>query len=138
MSCCQSTNQSTCCATDASTDAHVRRAQVVPTFRPNADIHETPEAFIVRADVPGARPEGVDVRFEDGVLTLKASVPARKFEHARALSREYGVGDFERAFRVGEGIDTEQIKAELKDGVLTLTLPKAAAVRPRAIKVQTA
>ena len=137
MSCCQSTNQSTCC-TPTSTDAGARRAEVGPTFRPNADIHETPEAFIVRADVPGARPEGVDVRFEDGVLTLKASVPARRFEHARTLSREYGVGDFERAFRVGEGIDTEQIKAELKDGVLTLTLPKAAAVRPRAIKVQTA
>lgn len=132
MSCCQNAQGTNTCATTET------RGVSKTTFRPNADIYETPEAFVVRADVPGARADAIDLRYEDGVLTLKAPVAARMHEGARAVTREYGVGGFERAFRVGEGIDAQAIGAELKDGVLTLTLPKAAAVKPRSIRVQTA
>jgi HSP20 family molecular chaperone IbpA len=113
-------------------------SRVAPaTFRPDVDIAETPEAFVITADVPGAKAEGVDVRVERGVLTLRAEVQPRE-RGGRALLREYGVGSYERTFRVGDGIDAEAISAVLKDGVLTLTLPKARSVRPRSIKVQTA
>lgn len=111
-----------------------RRVAPQATYRPDADIAETPEAFTITADVPGATPDSVDVNVERGVLTLRAGVPAR--ERGRVLLREYGVGAYERTFRVGEGIDVEKIGAVLKDGVLTLTLPKAERVRPRSIKVQ--
>ncbi len=105
------------------------------TYRPEIDIRETAEAFIVEADVPGATPETIDLTVDQGVLTLRAGVPGRHPDGARRLVREYGVGSYERSFRVGEGVDTDKIGAELKDGVLTLTLPKSETTRARKIKV---
>jgi HSP20 family protein len=107
-------------------------------FRPEVDIYETGEEFVVKANVPGARPEAIDLNVEKGVLTMRAEVGVRTPENARPLGREYGVGAFERSFRIGEGIDTERIGAELKDGVLTLRLPKAETTRSRKISVQAA
>src|SRR4051812_8941822 len=93
------------------------------TFTPTVDIRENADAYFLVADVPGATPEGVDLTVEQGVLTLRASVPARDPEGARRVVREYGIGSYERSFRIGEGIDTQKISADLKNGVLTLTLP---------------
>jgi HSP20 family protein len=106
------------------------------TFRPDVDIYETGEEFVLTADVPGARPESIDLNVEKGVLTLRAGVAQRGPSEARPVSREYGVGGFERTFRIGEGIDVEQIGAELKNGVLTLRLPKSVAKRGRKIEVK--
>lgn len=105
-------------------------------YVPNVDILETPEEYVLRADVPGARAESVNVNYERGTLTIHAPVAARKRESGQQLLREYGVGDFHRAFQIGEGIDASGIQAECENGVLTLHLPKSAAAKVRKIEVK--
>lgn len=133
MSC--NTNCGCASTAETKTTSTTAAAPAGATYRPEIDIRETPEAFIVEADVPGATPESVDLTVDQGVLTLRVGVPGRSPDGARRLVREYGVGSYERSFRIGEGVDTEKIGAELKDGVLTLTLPKSETTRARKIKV---
>jgi HSP20 family protein len=114
---------------------HTRTGQV---YRPNVDILELPHELLVHADVPGVRGEDVDISFEDGSLTVHGKVKARQPDETDFLSREYGVGDFYRTFRVSEEIDPSKITAECRDGVLVLHLPKSEAAKPRKIQVQTA
>ena len=105
------------------------------TFTPRVDIIETPEELLLFADVPGVRSEDVDVRFENGELILHGRCNPRG-PGANFLLNEYEIGDFYRVFALSESIDAEKINAELKQGVLTVHLPKAAAVKPRKITVQ--
>lgn len=104
-------------------------------FEPLVDIYETPEALVVEADVPGASAEDIDTDIKDHVLTLTARV--RPLEgKLTPLYREYSLGHYTRTFRLGQEIDQMKISAHLKDGVLTLTLPKADSAKPRKVKVQ--
>lgn len=112
------------------------RTRDVPIFRPRIDIYETETELVVLADVPGAGPNDIDVKFENRMLTICARVPSRWPADASWLSAEYDLGDFERSFEVGETIDGNAITAEVENGVLTVHLPKAAAARPRKIQVQ--
>jgi HSP20 family protein len=107
------------------------------TYQPHVDICDCGAEVLIRADVPGARPEGIDVSYEDGVLSMHAAVPARTLP-GRSLRQEYGVGDYHRSFRLGEGFDAAEIAAEYRHGVLTIRVPRLAAVRPRKIAVRTA
>ncbi len=107
-------------------------------FRPNCDIVEREDEILVLADMPGARGEQIDVRFEDGMLTIHAPVPDRREPEAEYLLCEYGVGDYWRTFQVSEAVDASKISAEYANGVLTLHLPKAESVKPRRIAVATA
>jgi len=107
-------------------------------YRPNVDILERDDELLVLADVPGAGRESINVKFEDGTLEIHAVVPARQDEGQDYLIQEYGVGDYYRTFQVSEAIDAEKISAAYADGVLTLRLPKAEAVKPRRIPVSTA
>jgi len=102
------------------------------TIRKNLDLGR------VRETVRLARSEGLDVRFENGVLTLQGRVDPREHGKARCLLREYLVGDFNRSFRVGEAVEAGRITAEYRDGVAILHLPRAKEARPRRIKVKTA
>jgi HSP20 family protein len=106
-----------------------------PTFTPRADILEKPDELLLLLDVPGVKAEDVEIQFERGELTVHArcapSVPA-----GRCLTAEYEVGDFYRAFLLGEDIAAERISAELKDGVLTVHLPRSDAARARRIAVR--
>jgi HSP20 family protein len=104
-------------------------------YRPNVDILEERDELLVVADVPGAARDSIDVKFEDGMLELYAAVPARPDDGRTCLLREYGVGDYYRSFQVSEAIDAGKISAEYADGVLTLHLPKAEALKPRKIAV---
>ncbi len=106
-----------------------------PYFEPAVDIFETEEALTVRADVPGAEPEDIDTDVRDNLLTLTARVRPLDSKW-RPLREEYAVGHYVRQFRLGQHIDQSKISAELKDGVLTLTLPKADHARPRRIQVK--
>lgn len=106
-------------------------------YRPNVDIQELENELVVRADIPGAKGEQVDVHFEEGTLTIHAHVEPRQSRELEYLLREYGVGDFYRTFQVSEAVDASRISAEYADGVLTLHLPKAEAARPRKIQVRT-
>jgi HSP20 family molecular chaperone IbpA len=87
-------------------------------------------------DLPGVTPENLDIRFENNELTVHGKVSPRQ-ENIEFLYGEYGIGDFHRTFTVGEAVDAEKISAEMRNGVLTLHLPKSEKVKPRRIEVRT-
>jgi HSP20 family protein len=103
---------------------------------PAVDIQETDHALIVKADIPDMGMKDIDVRMENGTLTLRGE---RKFENQKTeggwhrVERSYGT--FERAFTLPETVDPEGVKAEYKNGVLTVKLPKKEIAKPRQIKV---
>ena len=105
------------------------------TYCPRLDIQETDNEIVLYGDLPGVLPEDLDIRFENGELTIQGKVSPRHAE-LKKVYREYGVGNFYRSFSVSEMIDADAISAELNSGVLTLHLPKAESVKPRRIKVQ--
>jgi len=104
-------------------------------FTPRVDILETEQELTLFADVPGVRPGDVDLRYEQGELLLHARVQPRQPQDNYLLN-EYEVGDFYRTFAIHESIDSSKIGAECKNGVLTIHLPKAEAVRPKRISVK--
>jgi HSP20 family protein len=106
-----------------------------PVFVPRIDICDTGAELMLFADLPGVRPGDIDLRYENGELTLKGKVQPRN--QGKAMYRqEYQIGDFERSFQLHESIDSRRINAECKNGVLTVHLPKATAFQPTQIKVQ--
>ena len=107
------------------------------TYQPNVDVCDCGAEVMLVTDMPGASPESMNVSFEDGVLSVHAKVPQRSLP-GRQLAQEYGIGDYRRSFRLGEGFDASQISAEYRKGVLTIHVPRLAAVRPRKIEVRPA
>lgn len=104
-----------------------------PTVRPLVDVFENEDEILLVADIPGVASDQLTVRLEDGELTLEGKWHDEK--SLKPLSREYSPVDYRRAFVVPEGIDPEAVKARVKDGVVTIHLPKAEAFRPREIPV---
>ena len=105
------------------------------TYQPRFDIVETDDELRLFGDFPGVASDQLNVEFENNELVITARV-ANRYEALELAHREFDLGDFRRVFRVGEAIDATKIEAELKDGVLTLLLPKTEAVKPRKIKVK--
>lgn len=105
------------------------------TFTPRCDIFETDDELVMCADLPGVEPGDADVCFENGQLEIYARCAPRQ-EVVNYLGYEYGVGDYYRAFTIGEAINSDKISAELKNGVLTVRLPKSEAVKPKRIAVK--
>jgi HSP20 family molecular chaperone IbpA len=103
---------------------------------PPVDIYETPESLVVIADMPGIDPTHLEVRVDQHILTLRGQTQKQMPGDLRY--REYTLASFFRQFELGEQIDQDSIRADLKQGVLTLTLPKAAKAQPRAIPVNAA
>lgn len=108
------------------------------TYIPAVDIVEQRDKLLLVADMPGVKPDGLDINYERGQLTIHGRVTPRHEENTNYLLREYGVGDFFRVFQIGEGIDAQKIEAELRDGMLILHLPKAQELMPRKIAVKSA
>jgi len=106
------------------------------TYRPVVDIVENNDELLIYADMPGVKPDSIDIHFEDRTLTIHGRVEPRQGEKTTYLLQEYGVGDFHRVFQVSEVIDATKITAEYTNGVLMLQLPKVEAVRPRKIEVR--
>jgi HSP20 family protein len=104
-------------------------------FEPAVDIHETEEALTLRADLPGAAPQEIQTDLQDNLLTITARV-APLDARWKPLYAELQTGHYLRQFRLGQQIDQARISAQLKDGVLTLTLPKAERARARRIEVK--
>jgi len=94
---------------------------------PRVDVLETEQEFLVVADVPGVKPEEVDIRFEQGEMTIHGRRPSGRDEAPIA---------YHRTFAVAETVAADKISAELKDGVLTVKLPKVEAVKPKRIAVR--
>ncbi|MDV6030181.1 MAG: Hsp20/alpha crystallin family protein [Phycisphaera sp. RhM] len=105
------------------------------TYQPRFDIWEGDEELILYGDLPGVSTDDLDIQFENRQLTIHAKVD-RWHDGEGYLYSEYGVGDFQRTFTIGEAINSEAISAELHDGVLTLHLPKSDHVKPRRIEVK--
>jgi HSP20 family molecular chaperone IbpA len=105
------------------------------TYTPRFDILETEGELLLCGDLPGVTKDSLDVRFEDGELTIHGRVEPRHTDREFVYG-EYGIGDFYRSFTISEAVDAEKISAELHSGVLTLHLPKAEAVKPRKITVK--
>jgi HSP20 family molecular chaperone IbpA len=98
---------------------------------------ETDEELTLYGDLPGVTKDNLEVRFENGELTVEGKVVSRHTEHEYVYG-EYGIGDFQRSFTISETIDSEKIAAELRNGVLTLHLPKVEKAKPRRIAVKAA
>lgn len=113
------------------------RTEQAVYYTPLVDIVETAEAFLFEADLPGVKAGDVDVNFANGMLTIDAKAhPRQKPDQAYAW-QEYGVGHFHRTFTINTPIDPNAIKAELKNGVLKLYVPKAESAKTRKIQIQT-
>jgi HSP20 family protein len=104
---------------------------------PPIDIHEGPEGLVLEADLPGVSLNQLSIQLEENVLSLHAKVDAPAPEDARVLHEEYRVGDFYRSFILSDEVERSKIAAELKNGVLKLTLPKAERAKTRRIEIKT-
>jgi HSP20 family protein len=110
----------------------------VPTriFLPTADIYETQDALSVTLEMPGVEKDNVAISVEDGVLKVEGRLDFSKYQGLQPLYTEYNVGNYARSFRLSSKIDQSKISAELKDGVLSLALPKVQEAKPRTIRVK--
>jgi len=105
-----------------------------PVIAPAVDIYENEHEYLVLADLPGVPHDGVQIRFENGELSLDAR---RQDEQANDyVGNEIQIADYRRLFRIPETVDSEKIDAKMVHGVLHLTLPKASKARPRQISVK--
>ncbi|MGA9013292.1 MAG: Hsp20/alpha crystallin family protein [Acetobacteraceae bacterium] len=104
-------------------------------FVPFADIYETDQALCVVMEMPGVERKDVNVALENGVLRVDGRIDFAKYEGMEPVYTEYNVGHYTRSFTLSDKIDQEGISAQLDDGVLTLTLPKAKEAQPRRISI---
>jgi HSP20 family protein len=105
------------------------------TFVPTADIYEDDDSLRVILEMPGVEKGNVDVRVEDGVLSVEGRLVLTNYRGLQPLYTEYNIGNYARSFRLSNAIDQDKIAAELKEGVLSLILPKAEKAKPRTIEV---
>jgi HSP20 family protein len=106
------------------------------TWAPAVDIYETEHELVVKGDLPDIKPEELDIRVENNILTIRGE---RKFEkkvnESNYLRVERSYGSFSRSFALANTVNSEAIKAEYKNGVLTLSIPKREEAKPKQIKV---
>ncbi len=103
-------------------------------LRPPVDIYETSEGLVLVADLPGVTKETLRVDVDGDLLTISGK--AGHIAPGDAIYREYELANFYRQFELGDEVDRDKITAELKQGVLTLKLPKAERVKPKQIEVK--
>lgn len=106
------------------------------TYIPNVDISETKEGLVILADLPGVGENDVNVSLENDVLSIEAHVTPDTMNGHKLAYREYGIGDYSRAFTINEHIDRDKIEARMKDGVLRIVLLKAESAKPKTIPIQ--
>ena len=123
----------------------VKREQSVPANReetrtagrvlvPAVDIFESDENLTLIADMPGVEKSGLEINLEKGLLTISGEMTSEK--RGKSLLREFSTANYYRQFKVSEHIDAEKSSAELNNGVLTLTIPKAESAKPKRIEIR--
>lgn len=110
------------------------------SFVPSLDVVERADAYLISAELPGVEPKAVEISFENNTLTLRGTkqpwlVPQQN-EEVRVYTAERQSGTFERAVRLPEYVEGDKIEAAYANGVLTITVPKAQAARPRRIEIK--
>jgi HSP20 family protein len=112
---------------------------LLTTWAPPVDIQETEQEYVVKADLPDTKKDDVKVELNNGVLTVKGERKQEKEEKGKQFHRiERAYGEFVRRFVLPTEVDGTKVVADFKDGVLTVHLPKTAAVKPQAIEVKVA
>jgi HSP20 family protein len=110
----------------------------VIAWAPRLDVHEGKDAYQVQVDLPGVDKKDVEVTLEEGVLTVRGtrqSSSEAKAEDGSWHRQERSYGSFQRSLSLGEGVDADGVKAELKDGVLSISVPKKEAAKARTIRI---
>ena len=130
-----------------STELKVREKQEVASpaeqtapglvFTPAVDIFETEKEITLLADMPGVKPDDLNIDLRDNTLTLSADIAPVENANEEDILVEYEIGRYYRQFTVGEIINQENIDAQLNDGVLRLSLPKVEKATPKRITVKT-
>ena len=116
-----------------------KEIMTVADWTPSVDITETEEEFHIKAELPEVKKEDVQVTLDNGVLTLQGERKEEREEKGRKVHRiERSYGRFVRSFALPDLVDTAKVKAEFKDGILHLHLPKSEKARPKAIEVKVA
>jgi HSP20 family protein len=105
-------------------------------FMPSADIYEDENALTVILEMPGVDKGNVEVSVEDGVLKVGGRLDFSKYQGLQPLYTEYNIGHYSRSFSLSNKIDQNKISADMKDGVLSLKLPKVQEAKPRTIQVK--
>ena len=104
-------------------------------FVPVTDIFETPEALTVVLEMPGVDRNSIEASVEDDVVTIEGRIDFTKYGSMQPMYTEYNVGHYARSFEISNKIDQSRISAQMKDGVVTIVLPKAEQAKPRKIQV---
>jgi HSP20 family protein len=114
-----------------------KETMVVADWVPSVDVSETEGEYQIKAEIPDVKKEDVKVTVEDGVLTIQGERRQEKEEKGKKYHRvECSYGSFVRSFTLPDLVDEEKVKAEFKDGVLNLKLPKSEKAKPKAIEVK--
>lgn len=104
-------------------------------YMPTTDIYETNDALTVVMEMPGVEKTNVDIDVEQDVLTIEGKLDLTSYEGLEPVYTEYNVGSYRRRFTLSNKIDQTNISAELKDGLLTVILPKASGAKARTVPV---
>lgn len=110
---------------EVQTPEGVERMETRRHYIPKTDIYETDTDVVLTVDMPGVAKGDVDVMLEGNVLSIHGHVADNSPEEFSLIYAEYEVGDYERSFTVSDEVDREAIAATVKNGVLTLNLPKS-------------
>ena len=106
-------------------------------WTPTVDIYETEDELVLKADIPDVDPKNVGIQLENGTLTLKGERKFEQQQNGKGFHRiERSYGSFVRAFSLPDTVEAENVKADYKNGVLTITLPKKDVAKPRSINVE--
>lgn len=119
-----------------STSLAPERIHQAAYYTPLIDIAETNSQFYFQADLPGVRSEDLDIQFENGHLTIHGKLREPERKGQECLWSEYGTGHFYRSFEINTPVQVDGIRAELKNGELTLVVPKAEAAKARKIQIK--
>jgi HSP20 family molecular chaperone IbpA len=103
---------------------------------PLADIFETKDGLVIRADMPGVDRDSLDITVERSVLTLTGRIRHETPEGYELVYSEYGIDGYERSFTLSDEFDLGKVRAEFRNGVLEISVPKSEAAKPRKIEVK--
>lgn len=107
----------------------------VSMFIPTTDIYETQTALTVMVELPGVDKSNVDIAVKDRVLTIDGRIDFQKYAGMQPVYTEYSIGHFKRSFALSTMVNSSKIRAEMRDGLLTLTIPKAEEAQAQRIEV---
>lgn len=105
-------------------------------YVPYTDVYETDDALTLVMEMPGVDRKDVDVSLENDVLQVQGTIDFTKYKDMEPVYTEYNIGHYARSFTLSSKVNQDRISAQLEEGVLTLTLPKAAEARPRRIAIK--